>query len=200
MSLPVEPYDIERMNRALSLYSALGRHAALSTMRNSRPADFNPINVSSALVVDGTSHRLIPSFQSTTRSLSKTSSSAMEDSIPKKRVNCSKSVLPSFCDTRISGKTSNSKPRTKQSVNIVKSIPHMLDRTRRSEHHHLGVYELETGQKTLTLRDHCLAMKSRIPRRHNALPVRLAYRAYGGEHRGLYLEMRCARIAGEFPC
>lgn len=47
MSLSAEPYDIERMNRALHLYSALGRQAALSTMRNSRPADFNPIIVSS---------------------------------------------------------------------------------------------------------------------------------------------------------
>ena len=46
MSLPAEPYDIERMDRALYVYTNLGREAALNTMRSSRPADFNPINVS----------------------------------------------------------------------------------------------------------------------------------------------------------
>jgi len=47
MSLNVEPYDLERMNLALRLYKSFGREAALSKMRNSRPADFDPIIVSS---------------------------------------------------------------------------------------------------------------------------------------------------------
>jgi hypothetical protein len=46
MSLNVEPYDLERINLALRLYKSFGREGALSKMRNSRPADFDPIIVS----------------------------------------------------------------------------------------------------------------------------------------------------------
>jgi hypothetical protein len=45
MSLPAEPYDVERLDRALFVYSSLGRQGALNTMRWSRLADFNPITV-----------------------------------------------------------------------------------------------------------------------------------------------------------
>ena len=46
MSLDTPPYDLARINLALRLYKNFGREAALSKMRNSRPADFDPIIVS----------------------------------------------------------------------------------------------------------------------------------------------------------
>jgi hypothetical protein len=46
MSLDTPPYDLARINLALRLYKSFGRESALSKMRNSRPADFDPIIVS----------------------------------------------------------------------------------------------------------------------------------------------------------
>jgi hypothetical protein len=88
----------------------------------------------------------------------------------------------------------------KQSDNIVKSIPPTQGRTKHSAHLHLDVYELEKDQKTLKRRkDHCLVMRSRKQRRHNVQLVRQGYQVCGGEHQEVYLEMPCARIAGESP-
>jgi len=46
MPLDTPPYDLARINLALRLYKSFGREAALTKMRNSRPADFDPIIVS----------------------------------------------------------------------------------------------------------------------------------------------------------
>lgn len=46
LKLPAPDYDVERMDRALTAYTNLGRDAAISAMRSSRNGDFNPVVVS----------------------------------------------------------------------------------------------------------------------------------------------------------
>jgi hypothetical protein len=141
---------------------------------------------------------LTSSFQNTIHPLSKTSSNVMEGSILMKRGNSSKSARQQYYDTRIYGRTSNSRQKMKRSDNIVKSILPMLGRTKHLEHLRLAEYELEKDQRTRKRRkDHCLVMRSRKQRRLNAQLVRQGYRKYGGEHQEVYLEMPCARTAGE---
>lgn len=45
MALPAPEYDVERLDRALTAYTTLGRDAATKAMRSSRDVDFNPITV-----------------------------------------------------------------------------------------------------------------------------------------------------------
>jgi len=124
----------------------------------------------------------------------------MEGSTLKKRENFWRSVHRRYYDTRISGRTSSLKRRMKRYDNIVKSTLLMQGKTRHSVHLHLDVYELEKDQKTRKQRkDPCLVTKSRKQRRPNAQLVQQECRAFGGEHREVYLEMPCARIAGKFP-
>lgn len=141
--------------------------------------------------------RLTFSSLTTTSSLSRTSSSETAASIPKKRGNYSRSAQRWYCVIPIFGRISSSKPRTKRSDNIVKSTLRMPGRTRPLVHHHWVVYELETGPKTLTRKDHYSATRSRIPKRRNVQLVRPGCPAYGGELRGVSQEMPCARTAGK---
>ena len=46
LNLPVDVWDVERLNRAVKLYTQHGRDKAYNMMRKSRLADFNPIIVS----------------------------------------------------------------------------------------------------------------------------------------------------------
>ncbi len=45
LTLPVPTYDVQRLDRAVSLYTALGREGALRAMRHLKLADFSPIIV-----------------------------------------------------------------------------------------------------------------------------------------------------------
>jgi hypothetical protein len=46
MKFPVPGWDVERLNRAITLYTSLGKERALAAMRSSRTADFKSISVS----------------------------------------------------------------------------------------------------------------------------------------------------------
>ena len=45
MRLAVPPYDVERLDKAITTYTALGHDRALEAMRTSKLADFSPIHV-----------------------------------------------------------------------------------------------------------------------------------------------------------
>lgn len=101
MTLAAEPYDVERLNRALFAYSSLGREKAINMMRHSRAADFNPINVSA---INDKSDDSSPTL---TSSPSRASSSVKEVLTRTRRVDNSKNVPLWSYDTRTSGRTSN---------------------------------------------------------------------------------------------
>jgi hypothetical protein len=101
MTLAAEPYDVERLNRALFAYSSLGREKAINMMRHSRAADFNPINVSTSNDKSDGSSPTLMSLRS------RASSSVKEVLIRTRRVDNSKNAPLWSYDTRTFGRTSN---------------------------------------------------------------------------------------------
>ena len=43
--LPVPAFDVERLDKAVALYTSLGREAALQTLQSMRHQDFDPVIV-----------------------------------------------------------------------------------------------------------------------------------------------------------
>jgi hypothetical protein len=191
MGLAAEPYDVERIDRALYAYSSLGREKALGMMRHSRAADFNPIIVS--IPHDNAD----ASFPNLTLSHSRASWNVREGSTRTRRADSWKSAPQSSYDFRTSGRTSNSRQRTKRYDNIEKSIQHMLGRTRRWARRHLVVYELAKGPRRPMRKDHCTGTRSRIRKRLNVRHARLGFQTCGGEHREHCRETPCVGPAGK---
>lgn len=196
LTLPVPPYDVERMNRALLSYTTEGRQEAFNTMLASRGPNFNLVAVST-FPRRAREPILTASLTSTIRLCLKKSWSDKEVSTRTKRGNCSRNVHHKSCASHIFGRTSSSKPRTRLSDNTAKSTLPTLDKTRHSALPPWVVYELDKDQRDQTRKVVCLGTRSKIRKRLNVRHVQRGYRPCGGVHRERYLGIRCARIAGE---